>query len=109
MDFESDEHMSESESDYFSDEENKPVPVAKKSVGKAKVATARKGSKSNVASGSTKSRNVLGINSNNTITESNNNDSVNVAKPKSNKTIEEIYQKKTQLEHILLRPDTYSK
>jgi DNA topoisomerase-2 len=24
-----------------------------------------------------------------------------------NKTIEEIYQKKTQLEHILLRPDTY--
>lgn len=26
---------------------------------------------------------------------------------KSNKTIEETYQKKTQLEHILLRPDTY--
>lgn len=25
----------------------------------------------------------------------------------SSKTIEEIYQKKTQLEHILLRPDTY--
>ena len=24
-------------------------------------------------------------------------------------TIEQIYQKKTQLEHILLRPDTYSK
>jgi DNA topoisomerase-2 len=24
-----------------------------------------------------------------------------------NKTIEEIYQKKTQLEHILLRPDSY--
>lgn len=24
-----------------------------------------------------------------------------------NRTIEEIYQKKTQLEHILLRPDTY--
>lgn len=24
-----------------------------------------------------------------------------------NKTVEEIYQKKTQLEHILLRPDTY--
>ena len=23
------------------------------------------------------------------------------------KTIEQIYQKKTQLEHILLRPDTY--
>ena len=28
-------------------------------------------------------------------------------KPK--KTIEQVYQKKTQLEHILLRPDTYSK
>ena len=25
------------------------------------------------------------------------------------KTVEERYQKKTQLEHILLRPDTYSK
>ena len=25
----------------------------------------------------------------------------------SNKKVEEIYQKKTQLEHILLRPDTY--
>jgi hypothetical protein len=25
------------------------------------------------------------------------------------KTIEQMYQKKTQLEHILLRPDTYSK
>lgn len=28
---------------------------------------------------------------------------------KKKKTIEETYQKKTQLEHILLRPDTYSK
>jgi hypothetical protein len=26
-----------------------------------------------------------------------------------NKTVEEMYQKKSQLEHILLRPDTYSK
>ena len=30
-------------------------------------------------------------------------------KDASGKTIEQIYQKKTQLEHILLRPDTYSK
>ena len=29
------------------------------------------------------------------------------AKAKDGKTIEQIYQKKTQLEHILLRPDTY--
>lgn len=28
---------------------------------------------------------------------------------KTKKTIEQTYQKKTQLEHILLRPDTYSK
>jgi hypothetical protein len=27
---------------------------------------------------------------------------------KKSKTVEEIYQKKTQLEHILLRPDSYS-
>ena len=33
--------------------------------------------------------------------------STNDAKKK--KTVEEIYQKKSQLEHILLRPDTYSK
>ena len=31
------------------------------------------------------------------------------SKSKGKKTVEEIYQKKTQLEHILLRPDTYSK
>ncbi|QCD95617.1 DNA topoisomerase II [Vigna unguiculata] len=31
----------------------------------------------------------------------------NVAAAAAGKTIEEVYQKKTQLEHILLRPDTY--
>ncbi|CAH8366429.1 unnamed protein product [Eruca vesicaria subsp. sativa] len=34
-----------------------------------------------------------------------NNNNVNAPRPK--KTIEEMYQKKSQLEHILLRPDTY--
>lgn len=29
------------------------------------------------------------------------------AMPPAEKTVEEIYQKKSQLEHILLRPDTY--
>src|SRR6266542_963393 len=29
------------------------------------------------------------------------------AKNQKEKTVEEVYQKKTQLEHILLRPDTY--
>ncbi|XP_030493385.2 DNA topoisomerase 2 isoform X1 [Cannabis sativa] len=32
---------------------------------------------------------------------------VNIAPPPGGKTIEEMYQKKSQLEHILLRPDTY--
>lgn len=32
---------------------------------------------------------------------------VSHTKGREGKTIEEIYQKKTQLEHILLRPDTY--
>lgn len=44
-----------------------------------------------------------------TILGENNDD--NVAQPStgsSGKTIEQIYQKKSQLEHILLRPDTYS-
>lgn len=35
--------------------------------------------------------------------------SVNSVPKSREKTIEETYQKKTQLEHILLRPDTYSK
>lgn len=46
------------------------------------------------------------------LTPSKNVDNVPKAKGKSSKeekTIEEMYQKKTQLEHILLRPDTYSK
>lgn len=32
----------------------------------------------------------------------------NVEGKKAGKTIEEMYQKKSQLEHILLRPDSYS-
>jgi hypothetical protein len=30
-----------------------------------------------------------------------------ITKPKKKLSVERIYQKKTQLEHILLRPDTY--
>lgn len=33
--------------------------------------------------------------------------SKSIARSEKDKTVEEIYQKKTQLEHILLRPDTY--
>ena len=35
------------------------------------------------------------------------NPSINKKKPSGGKTIEETYTKKSQLEHILLRPDTY--
>lgn len=34
-------------------------------------------------------------------------ESSKAATPSIEKTIEEVYQKKTQLEHVLLRPDTY--
>jgi hypothetical protein len=86
----SDAYMSEAESvmseeDFFDDEENLPSPQKKT---KAKTSMDVE---------------VLGENRNK-----------DAAKPvaKGNgkkKTVEEMYQKKTQLEHILLRPDTYSK
>src|SRR5689334_20111429 len=34
-------------------------------------------------------------------------DCINKIMLKDKKTVEQIYQKKTQLEHVLLRPDTY--
>jgi DNA topoisomerase-2 len=87
-DYASEEFFDEdSESDF--DEEENVVVVAKKP--KAKKDT---GAKKTVAS-------VLSPNLN----------AGNVSKPKAlgkGKTIEQIYQKKSQLEHILLRPDTYS-
>jgi DNA topoisomerase II len=109
MDFESDAYMSAEESDFYSDGENKPVPVTKKTIGKAKGPVAPKGAKLKGAVSAGKSRAILATNSTIANVESNNDDVMEVTKPKSNKTIEEIYQKKTQLEHILLRPDTYSK
>ena len=45
--------------------------------------------------------------------DNNQNSEISTEKTKSksgkSKTVEQIYQKKSQLEHILLRPDTYSK
>ncbi len=38
-----------------------------------------------------------------------NKNAANISRKSNGKTVEQIYQKKTQLEHILLRPDTYSK
>jgi hypothetical protein len=95
----SDEYMSDAESviseeDFFESggEENLPSPKKKT---KAKAKTQRMDMEETVE--------VLGDNRNK-----------DAAKPpaKGNgktKTVEEMYQKKTQLEHILLRPDTYSK
>jgi hypothetical protein len=99
----SDAYMSDAESviseeDFFEsgDEENLPSPQKKtKAKPKAKSKTTRMDVDETVE--------VLGENQNK-----------GAAKPmaKGNgkkKTVEEMYQKKTQLEHILLRPDTYSK
>jgi hypothetical protein len=100
----SDAYMSDAESviseeDFFDsgdDEENLPSPQKKtKAKPKAKSKTTSMDMEETVE--------VLGENRNK-----------DAAKPvaKGNgkkKTVEEMYQKKTQLEHILLRPDTYSK
>jgi hypothetical protein len=101
----SDAYMSDAESviseeDFFEsgDEENLPSPQKKtkaKPKPKAKSKTTRMDVEETVE--------VLGENR-----------KIDAAKPmaKGNgkkKTVEEMYQKKTQLEHILLRPDTYSK
>ena len=76
-----DESEASEESFMTDDEENVAPPIAKSSKGSMPASTARS---------------VLSPNKN----------LANTGKAK-NKTIEETYQKKTQLEHILLRPDTY--
>jgi hypothetical protein len=101
----SDAYMSDAESviseeDFFDsgDEENLPSPQ-KKTKAKAKPKAKSKTTSMDME----ETVEVLGENRNK-----------DAAKPvaKGNgkkKTVEEMYQKKTQLEHILLRPDTYSK
>jgi hypothetical protein len=102
----SDAYMSDAESviseeDFFEsgDEENLPSPQKKtKAKAKPKPKAKSKATRMDVE----ETVEVLGENR-----------SKDAAKPtKGNgkkKTVEEMYQKKTQLEHILLRPDTYSK
>lgn len=78
-----DNAMTDSEDDFMASEDDEPV----KSAARKKVAVlASKDNEMNLSAPSKAS----------------------VNKAKSKKTVEEIYQKKTQLEHILLRPDTYS-
>ena len=86
MDSDSDAYMldamSDSEDDFMADEDDVPVKAA---APKKKGVLASKENALNAAPAPT------------------------TDKSKSKKTVEQIYQKKTQLEHILLRPDTYSK
>ena len=103
---------SESEEEDFMDEDSeddvglamrvqakKVAPKTTKAAAKPSAAAAKK-SKSNTAVVLAPKENVL---------KANPSTSNNQASSKQNKkTVEEIYQKKTQLEHILLRPDTYS-
>jgi DNA topoisomerase-2 len=87
-DYESEDFFDEDSESDFDDQENVAV-VSKKP--KAKKATGTKKASSSVLSP--------------------NPNAGNISKPKTlgkGKTIEQIYQKKSQLEHILLRPDTYS-
>lgn len=86
------------EDDFMDDEVIPPPPKAKK--GKAKAAApkkqpAKKGKSSALSDKS------------NTIDVDDAEDDFGAKSKKSEKTIEQKYQKKTQLEHILLRPDTY--
>jgi hypothetical protein len=78
------------------DEEN-PVPLAPKAKSKAVKAPAKK-------------KTALATKSNAMDDDSEDYQVAVPAKPAAgkDKSVEEIYQKKTQLEHILLRPDTYS-
>lgn len=107
MDSDSDAYMSDNESviggsdlEFNSDNENDFIPAPKKTATKTKTVP----TKIKIKNGKDSSK-ILSTNSN----ISNVAPIVNTSKPKSTKTVEEIYQKKTQLEHILLRPDTYSK
>jgi DNA topoisomerase II len=93
MESDSDEYMSDAESAFELDEvENAP---AKK--------VSKKSSSTTKSTAAPKPKVALALNPNaaNAIASQK-------GKGKS-KTVEEIYQKKSQLEHILLRPDTYSK
>lgn len=104
----SDAYMSDPESvfdisddDFCSDQENIVIPATKKTAAKPKTALAKGKKKDGVGN----NRSVLTSNSSlsNVVPKASGNAG------KGTKTVEEIYQKKTQLEHILLRPDTYSK
>lgn len=87
-DYESEDILDEESESDFDDEEN-VIVAAKKPKPQAKKATCAKKAASSVLAPNPNFGNVS-------------------VKKASGKTIEQIYQKKSQLEHILLRPDTYS-
>lgn len=95
---------SDYEEDFFDEdsdfEEENAAPVVKKA--KAKANSKKK------APGAKTKKSAHGSNGSTILAQSKN--AGNIPKTgKSKKTVEQIYQKKSQLEHILLRPDTYSK
>lgn len=91
-DFESDICMDDMDSDFdsLSNAVENPKPV-KKGLMKTAKATDKQTKKASILTSSTNVANDV------------------PSSKGGKKTVEEIYQKKTQLEHILLRPDTYSK
>lgn len=114
-------HGDEEESDFDNEDVNGSddsfeidVPPAKKAT-KNKAASKKPAaaSKPKKKSSSSSSSSVLATKDNALNAMDADDDDEAVAKPaakkKGAKTIEETYQKKSQLEHILLRPDTYSK
>ena len=89
----------DSDFDDFNDENTVPIKSTKSKGTLTKVTKKAKGKSSSSSSKSSALKEV-----------SNEIDSKSTgSKKKGAKTVEQIYQKKTQLEHILLRPDTYSK
>ena len=92
---------------------SKKAPARKKAVAAPKKKTTKKGMAMSVDSyeDDEPSRGALAEIDDNvsTATSTDSSASTGTKKKESKKTVEEVYQKKSQLEHILLRPDTYSK
>jgi DNA topoisomerase II len=90
-----------SEDDFSSEDEENVIPKTKAKAAPVKVAP--KKTKAPAKKTTAVAENVLG-----TMTNTGPSPSKKKAAPMKEKTVEERYQKKSQIEHILIRPDTYS-
>jgi hypothetical protein len=97
----------ESEGDFIMSDDDEAMPAAKTKSKASKTKTAAKTTTNKNKSSKTVLTASKAMNQSTTAASS----STGLVKPSTSKTktVEEMYQKKTQLEHILLRPDTYSK